>query len=530
MTTVVVGAGAAGAPLAARLSEDPDRRVILLEAGRADGRFAPDLLDGSTVQGAMPGHPANWSYHGNLTPDLPYTIARGRVLGGSSAINGGYFVRARPGDLDTWADAGGPTWTHQSALPVLAAMERDLDFGDRAGHGSTGPMPVQRPSQQNPATVAFHAAAAELGFPAEPDKNASGPPGAGPVPLNVIDGVRTNTGLAYIEPIRDRPNLDIRGDTQVLRVLIEGNRVTGVETTRGRLDADEVVLCAGAIASPHLLMCSGIGSARDLEQLGVRVVADLPVGEAFSDHPDIAVGWKPRRPINDPAERFAFPAALNFSSSPDAHPDGDLEVMLAVKPIGYLLTGASRAWSGGATSALRHPVRTARSMLGVSARRAASQLAHADDLQLIVGLQAPQGRGTITLRTADFSQQPRIDYRYLEEDADRNRMRTGIRTAVALLQTESFADVFAGLTELEPSVLDDDAALDRWMRSHLGTAIHMCGSVPMGPVVDGAGRVHGVNGLRVADTSILPTVPSRGPFASAVLVGELLGRRMRDGC
>ncbi|MDF2576392.1 MAG: mftG, partial [Agromyces sp.] len=218
-TIVVVGAGAAGAALSARLSEDPSRRVVLLEAGavpRTRADFPPELLDASTVQGAMPGHPANWSYLGHLTPELPYTIARGRIIGGSSTINGGYFVRARPEDFARWSDAAGPDWSFERVLPVLRALERDLDLGSGPFHGDSGPMPVQRAFQANAAARAFTAAALELGFSLEPDKNAPGTPGVGPVPQNVVDGVRINTGLAYLDRVRDRPNLEVIGGCRVL--------------------------------------------------------------------------------------------------------------------------------------------------------------------------------------------------------------------------------------------------------------------------------------------------------------------------
>ena len=550
---VVVGAGGAGAPLAARLSEDPGRRVLLLEAGPTPAGvrgFPAELLDPTTVQGAMPGHPANWSYLGHLTPDLPYMIARGRILGGSTTLNGAYFVRARPADFDAWAEVAGPEWSYDAMLPVLRRLETDRDYGESDGHGSSGPMFVMRPPQASILAAAFTAAARELGFPAEPDKNGLGDPGAGPVPVNVHrppgshEAVRWNTGLAYIDPARARPNLEVRGGVRVLRVLIREGRAVGVETTAGPIEAGEVVLCAGAIATPQLLLVSGIGPRADLRALGIDVVADLPVGVAFSDHPDIAIGWRARRPVVDSRERVAFPAALNFSSellsperlssvhspsvgSPAAAAEADLEILLAVKPLGYLLTGTAHTLAGGVRTVLRHPLRTLRALIGVSARRMAQQLTHRDDLQLIVALQQAAGRGRITITSADPLVPPQIDYRYLEEEADRSRMRLAVRTAVALLRTAAFADVFDGLTELGDAELGDDAALDAWMLAHLGTAIHLCGSVPMGSVVDSHGRVHGVSGLRVADTSILPWAPSRGPAATAVAIGERVADFMR---
>lgn len=494
MTTIVVGGGASGAALAARLSEDPSRTVVLLEAGPADGAFPAALLDASTIRGAMPGHPANWSYPALLTPDRPYTIARGRILGGSTTINGGYFIRARSADLDAWARVGGERWSYERTLPVWRALEADADYPGSALHGGAGPMPVARPPQGALART-FADAARARGHADEPDKNGDQPSGVGPVPSNVRDGIRVNAGLAYLEPIRSRPNLRIEGGTRVLRVVVEGDRAVGVETSRGVVRGEEVVLCTGAIGSAGILLASGIGPRAGLEAAGMRVVADLPVGTEFSDHPQVSLGWHAAQAVVDPAERFAFPTAVHVDSSGPAgrYPDGDLELLLSVKPLGYLLTGAEGA----------------------------------DDMPLLVGLQTPVGRGSITLANADPAAPLRIEYRYLEEEADRSRLRDGVREAVALLRSDAMADAFGGFIELGDPDLDDDA-LDAWIRAHLGTAIHMCGTAPMGSVVDGAGRVHGVEGLRVADTSILPHVPSRGPAASAVLVGEVIARAMRE--
>lgn len=500
--TLVVGGGAAGAALAARLSEDPTRQVTLIEAGPA-GSTPAELLDGATLPAAIPGHPANWSFAAELMPGVPHTVPRGKILGGSSAINGGYFVRARPADFARWSAVGGAAWSYERALPVLAALENDLDFGDRPGHGDAGPVRVARPTQTGKLTSAFRSAALELGFPAEPDKNAADAvTGVGPVPSNILDGVRVNMALAYLDQARDRPNLRILGDTHVRRVRIAAGRATGVETASGDFSADEVVLCAGSVATPHLLMLSGIGPAEHLAGLGIAVVANLPVGERFGDHPNLTVDWIPTRPLLDAHERFAFPAALNFDSSGTTaeYPEGDLEVLLSVKPAGALLTGDAHAtpWPG------------------------------ADAMQLFVALQQPRGRGRLSLVSADPHARPRIEYRYLEAAEDRARMRIGVRTAANLLRTRAFAQLFNRFSSLDETILADDALLDAWIRAHLGTAIHLSGSAPMGPVVDGAGRVHGIEGLRVADTSILPTVPSRGPFNTAVFIGELIARQMRD--
>ncbi|GAA3635177.1 GMC family oxidoreductase N-terminal domain-containing protein [Microbacterium awajiense] len=493
--TIVVGGGAAGSALTARLSDDPDREVTLIEAGRADGVYPPELLDASGIRGAMPGHPATWTYEALLARGRPYAVARGRILGGSTTINGGYFVRARRGDHDIWADAGGPRWSYDACLPIWRAIEADADFGATALHGAAGPVPVRR-HDGGLLAAAFTEAATARGHPLEPDKNGEQPAGVGPVPSNVRGGVRVNTGLAYIEPVRGRTNLRILGSTTVARIRWRGARAVGVETDVGGVDADEVVLCAGAIGSARILLSSGVGPQRPLSTLGIAVRADLPVGTAFADHPDIAVAWRPRGVIPDSADPFPFPVALHLDAAGRGGADGDLELLLAARPLDQLLTGSA---------------------------------APDADRQVIVGLQAPRGRGELSLRSADPTTSPRVAYRYLEEASDRDRLRSGIRETAALLQTGALGEVCAGLSDLGDAQLQSDGALDDWMHAHLGTAIHMCATAPIGDVVDGAGRVLGVEGLRVADTSILPSVPSRGPAASAVLVGEVVARAMRAG-
>jgi choline dehydrogenase len=458
---VVVGGGSAGCALAGRLAEDPGRRVLLLEAGPVAD--APQHLDG-----ARPGHPLNWSFAAELRPGHAARVPRGRVLGGSSAINGANWVRATPADAADWAVPG---WTWADLLPHHVRSERDLDHPADPRHGGDGPVPVRRPtgSLLHPAAQRFLAAAQQLGHAGEPDKNAGGPPGAGLLPCNVVDGVRVSAA-AYLH--RGGPNPTVRTDAPVARVLVDGDRAHGVALLDGTtVEAGEVVLAAGAVATPHLLLLSGIGPADDLRAAGVPVVRDLPVGRGFSDHPAV---FLPFTTADPPAHPHApgSQAALDWDAGSD--PGGDVEVLAFVRPFA----------PGG-------------------------------ELHLMCTVARPDSRGTITLTAPDPRVRPRISYRYLRTEHDRRLLRHAVRTAAELLRSGVGTRTAPG-----GDVLGSDRELDRWLEAHLTTAQHLSGSAAIGPVVDADLRVHGITGLRVADTSVLPVVPRRGTAATAVAIGE----------
>jgi choline dehydrogenase-like flavoprotein len=511
---VIVGGGAAGSVLAGRLAADTRTSVLLLEAGPdyADPASIPDdIRFGHTRFAEAPDSPHNWALRGTITEEQgTIHVAQGKVIGGGSSINGQAMQRGFPEDFDSWAALGNDEWSYDKVLPYFRRSEHDLDVQDNYCHGSDGPMPVRRRQTGSVPAIqrAFHAACVQAGFGTTNDKNGLRPAGLGVTPSNNLDGVRMSTAMTHLGPVRQHLNLTVRGGVFVRKVEIRDGRAVGVEAESGgkvfHVEADRVVLSAGAIRSPHLLMLSGIGPEDQLRQFGIPTVRHLPgVGQNLWNHLSAQMTFKVRDGISLETHTDAAHFCLHYTARGS---DAVNDMLLRSGPV----VDERQERIGG--------VRTKYLSGDVPPERVAR-------ISCTLGL--PDGSGYVRLESADPGVQPSFNYRYLQHPNDIRRVREGLRLAVSLLESDAYKEVVDHRIHPTDDILADDDALDLWLRQTVGSARHVSGTCKMGPdadpmaVVDQRCRVRGVPGLFVADASVMPRIPrSGGAHATVIMIGE----------
>jgi choline dehydrogenase len=499
---VVVGGGSAGVTLAVRLSEDPGRSVLLLEAGAAGPLGSPDDRL-ANVSFALTNR--DWGMRAAVGGGRELDYPQGRFVGGGSSVNGALAFRGTPSDYDEWAAAGNPSWGWDSMLPAFRRLERDLDFGDDAAvHGSDGPIPITRWSEDElvPVQRAFRAACEAQGWAWNPDHNRPGSTGVGPFPMNRDGDVRVSTALAYLAPALGRPNLTVRGNTPVARIRIERGRATGVELADGTtVAAGEIVLSAGSIHSPALLWRSGVGPAADLAALGLGCCVDNPaVGANLVDHPGAFLFTRPAAAGIGPVEPQYQLAARYSSSLPAADGGSDADMFLSMMNV----------WDLTASPDFRAVVGTDTAVV------------------LTCGVHDPRSRGRVSLASADPAAPPRIELGLLDHPADVARLVEGLRRCHEVATSDAMSELLDGVALPTEATLDDDEALAAYARSVVAGWYHPAGTCPMGPaagtedgaVVDDQLRVHGVGGLRVVDASVMPRICRAPTNLTAIAIAE----------
>jgi choline dehydrogenase len=517
---VIVGGGSAGSALANRLSADPDNRVLVLEAGRPDYKWDTFIHMPAALTYPIGNRFYDWKYESEPEPFMhgrKIYHARGKVLGGSSSINGMIFQRGNPLDYERWAaDPGMETWDFAHCLPYFKKMETCLAGGGQ-WRGHEGPLVLERGPASSPLFTAFFEAVQQAGYQLTDDVNGYRQEGFAPFDRNVHRGRRLSAARAYLHPVMGRPNLQVECWALVTRILFEDKRAVGVEYRRGpgqtrTASARDVILCGGAINTPQLLQLSGIGNAGELGRLGIAVTADLPgVGENLQDHLEVYVQYGCKLPVS-------VQPALKWQNRPWI---GANWLLFRRGP------GATNHFEGGGFARSNEDVDYPNLMfhfLPIAIRYDGSVPAGGHGYQVHIGPMYSDARGSVKIRSADPRVHPELRFNYLSTAQDRREWPEAIRVARNILNQPAFGPYNDG--ELSPGtdVQTDEQILD-WVGTDAETALHPSCTARMGTgemsVVDPASmKVHGLEGLRVVDASAMPYVTNGNIYAPVMMLAE----------
>ena len=515
---IVVGAGSAGAALAARLSENPNNSVLLVEAGRASHMYSwLPVSFGLLIHNPA----ANWLYESEpeeVTGNRKIPVPRGKLLGGSSAINGLVWVRGQPLDYNTWAQMGARGWSWQDVAPVFTKME-NYEGGPENGRGTDGPLKVSIVPDQNPLYDAIFKAGEQAGFKINPDYNSEDQEGIGKTQTSIHKGVRMSVARCYLKPAMKRPNLRVIADAPTRRVVLEGKRCVGIVYEKwGKevevRDGREVILSAGAVATPQLLELSGIGRQDILKQHGIEVKHALPaVGENLRDHINARVIWRVKVPgvsYNTRARGVgAVREALRYATT-----RGGFLSLPSAPLLAFLKTHKDMDTPDIQMHIVPYSVKDPKRRI----------LQEFPSMTISVYQLRPESLGSIHIRSANPDDQPKILFNFLTNSIDQQCMVDGFNI-IRKIAAQPALEMYRG-DEYSPGmdVRTDDEIL-HYIRNNSQTAYHPIGTCRMGPegqntVVDDKLRVHGISGLRIADASIFPTMPSGNTNAPSIMVGE----------